>query len=324
MSTTISVPSGLVSNPAFQVVEHALPVTRVLVVSANESWRRDRLAELAGPQLASQAVGMGEPLGPWDVMLLDVEVSEGDAAEGLLDQASQSLGSEQAYGMITLMPGLAEPMAIGECLSLPDDVSPRELRTACLMLGEVVRIRRALAIAGASQAELRVAAETDPLTGVANRRAWDEELAWQIERAMNERRPLCVAIVDLDHFKQANDRLGHASADVLLKNAAHALRTAVRQSDFVARLGGDEFGLLVDGLDYDAAQQVIERARRSVGLPLGDSGDWLRASAGFCVWRPAQEGDVSALVGRLFGVADAALYRAKEVGRNRTAGRVVG
>jgi len=316
--------SAVVSTPDYQVVEHALPVTRVLVVSANESWRQQRLAELAGPQLTAQAVTLGEALEPWDVMLLDVEVAEDHSVEALLEAASASLGPEQAYGVVTITPGLWEPMALGESLSLPGDASPRELRMACLMLGEVVRARRALAVSGASQSELRARAETDALTGIANRHAWDDELAWQIERAVNEQRPLCLAIVDLDYFKRANDRLGHATADVLLKGAAHALRSALRQSDFVARLGGDEFGLLVDGLDYDAAQQVIERARRSVMLPYGDADEALRASAGFCVWRPTREADAASLAGRMFGVADAALYRAKEVGRNRTVGRVVG
>jgi Diguanylate cyclase, GGDEF domain/CHASE domain len=102
-----------------------------------------------------------------------------------------------------------------------------------------------LAQVGALYREVRRLARTDSLTGVPNRRAWDEELPRELARAARSGQPVCVALLDLDHFKQYNDRHGHQAGDRFLKEAAAAWQAVVRRTDVVARYGGEEFAILL-------------------------------------------------------------------------------
>ena len=142
-------------------------------------------------------------------------------------------------------------------------------------------------------------AREDPLTGLANRRAWDERLDAEIERAQRSGEVLSVVVVDLDGFKAVNDARGHQAGDRLLQATAASWRDATRGGgDLLARLGGDEFGLLASGADDVAAHGL---ARRLVEvLPHGVSG-----SVGVATWDRAE--GASDLVRR----ADRAMYRAK-------------
>ena len=94
-------------------------------------------------------------------------------------------------------------------------------------------------------AELRATAMRDQLTGLPNRRAWHDRLEQELAAASRSRRPLSVAVVDLDGLKQVNDTHGHEQGDQLIRRSAHAWAAAVRRSDFLARLGGDEFVVLL-------------------------------------------------------------------------------
>ena len=102
-------------------------------------------------------------------------------------------------------------------------------------------------------------ARTDSLTGMPNRRAFHAELERETERCRRYRQPFSIAYLDVDQFKQVNDRLGHAAGDALLKRVAMALQSSVRKVDLVARLGGDEFALLLPGADAIGAGVVIRR-----------------------------------------------------------------
>jgi diguanylate cyclase (GGDEF)-like protein/PAS domain S-box-containing protein len=146
---------------------------------------------------------------------------------------------------------------------------------------------------------------TDQLTGLPNRRAWEEGLARELSRARRETHPVCVAVIDLDGFKSYNDRLGHLAGDALLTETAHAWRAQVRAEDLLARYGGDEFAAIIPAWALDSAVAVIERLRTAT--PAGQT-----CSAGVAGWNQRE----SAL--ELFGRADAALYAAKQAGRNRT------
>jgi len=117
-------------------------------------------------------------------------------------------------------------------------------------------------------------ARTDALTGIANRRSFFEIAAIEIERARRHARPLTLAYVDCDDFKDVNDGLGHAQGDALLVVVAQTLRAATRTTDAVARLGGDEFGLLLPETDAGEAERLLERLRSNL----------LAAMAGHC-WR---------------------------------------
>ncbi len=142
---------------------------------------------------------------------------------------------------------------------------------------------------------------TDALTGLANRRAWDERLA----RAIDSEETLAVAMFDIDHFKRFNDTHGHPAGDRLLREAAAAWRAEIRSGDFLARLGGEEFGLLLTGDQVNTIHSMAERVRAR--MPSHQT-----CSAGIAI---REDGDTAeSVVSR----ADGALYAAKTGGRNRT------
>lgn len=150
---------------------------------------------------------------------------------------------------------------------------------------------------------LRVLAGTDPLTGTANRRAWDEELARTIAHADRDGWPLSVALLDLDDFKGYNDRYGHQAGDLLLKEVAAAWQGTLRAGDILARMGGDEFGVLLPGCDREMATTIAERLRACVRAA--------RCSVGVATWDRVETAE------QLLTRTDAALYEAKEQGRDR-------
>jgi diguanylate cyclase (GGDEF)-like protein len=154
---------------------------------------------------------------------------------------------------------------------------------------------------------LEAVARTDDLTGLPNRRCWEEELPRELARAGRDRQPVCVAMLDLDQFKHYNDRFGHQAGDRLLREATAAWRSRLRVSDLIARYGGEEFGLMLPGCPPDDAISLIERLRAAT--PEGQS-----CSAGVAAW----DGVESPLT--LVGRADSALYDAKQSGRDRTMG----
>jgi diguanylate cyclase (GGDEF)-like protein len=160
-----------------------------------------------------------------------------------------------------------------------------------------------LAQVGALYQEVRRLARTDSLTGVPNRRAWDEELPRELARAARSGQPVCVALLDLDHFKRYNDRHGHQAGDRLLKEAAAAWQAAVRKTDLVARYGGEEFAILLPDCGLADAVEIAGRLRTA--QPEGT------CSLGVAQWDGRE--DVTTLVAR----ADRALYAAKEAGRDR-------
>ncbi len=147
-------------------------------------------------------------------------------------------------------------------------------------------------------------ARTDELTALPNRRAWDEAVEREMSRARRTGRPLCMALLDLDHFKAYNDTHGHQAGDRLLKAAAAAWREVLRPGDLLARYGGEEFVAVLADCPPQEARAVAERLRRST--PSGET-----CSIGVATWDGAEA--VDALVRR----ADEALYAAKRAGRDR-------
>ncbi|KKB80078.1 hypothetical protein VW35_06450 [Devosia soli] len=152
-------------------------------------------------------------------------------------------------------------------------------------------------------------ANTDSLTGVLNRRAL-------FDRFGSGRQPNTTAVLmfDLDHFKQVNDRMGHAAGDRALQRFADILRQELRQGDIASRIGGEEFCAVLTGVDQDTAQTIAERIRKGfaeLGLAIDDNGLVATVSIGLAI--PAKDEEFSALLSR----ADAALYQAKNGGRNQ-------
>jgi diguanylate cyclase (GGDEF)-like protein/PAS domain S-box-containing protein len=149
-------------------------------------------------------------------------------------------------------------------------------------------------------------ARIDALTALPNRRHWDEELGRELARARRHGSPLCVALLDLDHFKLYNDTHGHREGDRLLRVCAASWRMAVRGSDFLARYGGEEFAVLLPDCDLEGAMEVIERLRENTP-------EVQTVSAGVAQWNGYEV--AAALIDR----ADLALYEAKRGGRDRAA-----
>jgi len=155
--------------------------------------------------------------------------------------------------------------------------------------------------------QLAELARIDAVTDVFNRRVWDEELARGLERARRTGRRCSIALIDLDHFKRYNDTYGHQRGDALLRAAAQAFATRLRGDDLIARFGGDEFAVLLHGCDLDRAIELFGRLQNM--LPGGQT-----FSAGIADSEGRE--DASKVLAR----ADEALYRAKELGRNRSVG----
>ncbi len=157
-------------------------------------------------------------------------------------------------------------------------------------------------------ARLEQLSHEDPLTGLANRRRWDAELSVVCAAARESGRPVSVVLLDIDHFKQINDRRGHAAGDEALQAVANLLRGRVRDGDLVARLGGDEIGVLLPGTDLEGAGGLAERVRGEAALlaPGGLVAGELTLSLGVTTGTGARAYPLE-----LMSCADAQLYCAK-------------
>ena len=209
----------------------------------------------------------------------------------------------------------------GICVPVPRDgaiVGVIEFFCAALRVRDQA-ITGALAIVGGQVGELlgiveqrhallrslEALALTDQLTGLPNRRAWEEGLDRELSRATREGHPVCVAVIDLDEFKRYNDEHGHLAGDALLTDTAIAWRGELRGGDLLARYGGEEFAAVIPAWPLDHAVAVVDRLRQAT--PRGQT-----CSAGVACWTRSE----SAM--GLFERADRALYAAKQAGRNRT------
>ena len=152
----------------------------------------------------------------------------------------------------------------------------------------------------ASQIEQHAAeARTDALTLLANRRAFDDELARRIGEFRRQRRGFSLILVDLDHFKRLNDQFGHQTGDEVLRGAARVLRRKMREMDLVARYGGEEFAVILPGTDLNAAAHAAQRAvegMRKCQVRNGDDG--FQVTASFGVAEFLENEDLAGIVSR--------------------------
>ena len=194
-----------------------------------------------------------------------------------------------------------------------------------LTIGLALLFGRELARRASVEAELAHLSQTDALTGLPNRRRFDEVLAHAWKSSRRTGKPLSLLIVDADHFKRYNDRYGHAVGDAVLKGLARCLAGSVhRPNDLVARVGGEEFGLLLPDTDGPGALRVAKEVHaRIAGLGVASAG--IGAGAVTVSIGIAEMSDCDGEESDLYRHADEALYAAKAKGRNRTeqAGRSV-
>lgn len=156
----------------------------------------------------------------------------------------------------------------------------------------------------------------DALTGLLDRGRFEAIAQSSVARSMSERRPVSLAIVDVDHFKQINDRYGHVTGDDVLRRVAQALRGSVRASDRIFRYGGEEFVVLCEGMPHDVALIHAERLRAAVPAAFGGSLAMVPTVSIGVATAPGDGGDLLELVRH----ADFHLYEAKNGGRNRVVG----
>lgn len=324
-----------------QVVEQAEQMA--IVAEATRDLARMTGAQAARPAICEAAVKVSGA--SWTVLYepspdgvgLRVTAGHGESVPGLLDEivlpfvgertaAVAAFGSREAIFVADTKtdPRVSQKLAqlTGASSVLVQPVVRQEQALGVLVIGWEQPVPhlsdRVRAITGLLSAEAAVAIEradllvrletvarTDDLTGLANRRAWDEELPRELARAKRERGALCVAMLDLDRFKDFNDRRGHQAGDRFLKQAAAAWREQLRTTDVIARYGGEEFAVVLPSCGLDEALPIVERLREAT--PLGES-----CSAGIACWDGTEPAD--SLVAR----ADAALYAAKDAGRDRT------
>jgi diguanylate cyclase (GGDEF)-like protein len=224
------------------------------------------------------------------------------------DEAGKRLAAARAAGLhgslaFPVRHG-AEVVGVVECfvrrLDVPDDELLELLDDLGVLLEQFIeRVEHSEQLS-----QLETMARTEELTGLPNRRAWEETLPREVARSRRTGRPLCVVLLDLDHFKAYNDTFGHLAGDTLLREAARAWRAALRTTDFLARFGGDEFAALLPDCPLDQGVALVERLRTA-----GD-GD-RTVSVGLAQWNGTET--VEELVHR----ADTALYQAKTAGRDR-------
>jgi len=218
------------------------------------------------------------------------------------------IGQGKALGLLVLQSGLKEVS--------PDPVARRKLLLTKQHLGEAVSNHIALALANLSLREtLRDESIRDPLTDLFNRRYLDETLPRELRRAERDQQALSLIILDVDHFKEFNDKFGHEVGDSLLRSLAAHLNSRTRGHDIACRYGGDEFLLVLPGASLEVACQRAERLREETKA-LGDGSVCL--SLGVASF-PGHGSTATALI----RAADLALYQAKAQGRNQVVSQVI-
>lgn len=201
--------------------------------------------------------------------------------------------------------GTAQYVVVARIVRKPGDSKLHILGPAASLAGVFLRLTSRVAFMATLQRETR----TDPLTGLPNRRGLLERLQADFARAARSRHPVCVAMIDLDHFKRYNDTHGHVAGDRLLASVTAALAATCRAQDLLVRYGGDELCLVLPETGVDGAAELAGKLRRAAAEAAGPSGVTL--SVGVAAWDGAE--DAVTLIGR----ADQALYRAKRDGGDR-------
>jgi diguanylate cyclase (GGDEF)-like protein len=257
-------------------------------------------------------------------------ILEGSLNVYLIAQESQehiSLHAGECVGEVSLIDGKypsAVVIAAETCriLSIPYDTVWSLINNSCAIAGNLLtllarRLRndnQAIAETQRSKMHFERQASTDTLTGVHNRHWMGEAFPRALQRCTHNKQPFAVMVVDIDHFKKVNDTYGHLVGDLALKTVAKCMAENLRPHDLLARYGGEEFAVLLTEADLDAAKMVAERLRSRIAaaeIRTNDISFHVTLSIGIT---PTQNDDK---LENLIDEADQALYRAKQMGRNR-------
>ena len=235
-----------------------------------------------------------------------------------------AVGASLSYGMVSTADTatkvatcflLAMPAVVGYVAALRLQKTERQEFWLRQQLQDANReLQGEVARRVALQVELERQAATDLLTGLPNRRALAERFPVEVARAQRTGEALSLVMFDLDHFKQVNDRYGHAGGDAVLRSVGQLCIRSFRGVDMAARVGGEEFAVLLPGASAQQAGAVMERFLHTLGdmdMDVGTQNVHITATAGVAQQQPGE--DLDTLMAR----ADTALYAGKEAGRNR-------
>jgi len=168
--------------------------------------------------------------------------------------------------------------------------------------------------------KLHILAITDSLTEILNRRAVIDSLIKEISRSGRERKPLCIAMLDIDHFKAINDTYGHVAGDKVLKEVVSRAKAGLRPYDIIGRFGGEEFVIGIVNTDQEKSIEITERIRKNIcEMPFRVERKNLNVSVsiGLTNITPPEIIDPNGVLDEMIKIADDALYEAKETGRNK-------
>ena len=242
----------------------------------------------------------------YEVALLDLDLPDANGLEAF--ERIRALDSRLPVVMLTASED--EKLGIAAIESGVQDFLAKQ-HISGRMLDRVLRfaIARQLKVMG-----IQAAADTDPLTGLHNRRFLEKFFSECLSEAKTHLRPICLCILDVDHFKQINDRFGHFVGDVILKGIASLLNTELPAGFCITRIGGEEFALLMPNHDLEASGKRIESllgklAARSIQID--DQTVFVTASAGLIEMQSGESWN------QAYVAADEALYKAKSLGRNQ-------
>jgi two-component system cell cycle response regulator len=250
---------------------------------------------------------------PPDVILLDIEMPELDGFEVLAALKADPALQDIPVVFLTSRSSVTDVVAglrggAHDYLKKPFDHIELVAR-----VGSAVHVKKLQDQLRQRNADLDQMSRSDPLTGLYNRRHLDEQLARLHADADRHQEPLCVLLLDIDHFKRVNDTYGHPAGDVVLCSFADRLRSNVRGNDVVGRWGGEEFLVLMPRTDLAGALEVAERLRAAAAASPVCTGGWsiqVTVSGG-CVLSTGVGADT------LLQLADSCLYAAKASGRNK-------
>lgn len=248
---------------------------------------------------------------PVDIFLTGIEVGTMSGLEACWSLKS-NCETESVYTIVVTASGedrrLEESLDAGADDFIRKPVNMTELRARLRAASRLVRM----------QNQFRRLAETDALTGAANRRAFMQYLDIQTQNAGRDEIPLSVIMVDLDHFKLVNDAHGHGAGDRVLVETVRAIQGCLRDGDMLGRLGGEEFCVILPGAGLHSAALAGERIRAAVeAMTIAtEAGDPVPVTASLGVASLANS-DLIVSPDALLQAADAALYHAKDSGRNR-------
>jgi two-component system cell cycle response regulator len=311
------------AGPADDPPEARLEVTTILVIDDSSAARVEIRGVLEQSGLFARVLEAADGLAGLrlllaesiDVVLCDLEMPGLDGEKVLRAQRARPGADAVPFFFLTAERDpdrMARLLRAGAADTVTKPFHPAELLAR---LETHLRLQRLQAELREKNAMLEHLSTTDSVTGLRTRRYVGEALSLELLRATRYRTPLAVAMADLDHFKQVNDTWGHPAGDAVLRDVSQTVLGVLRGTDIAGRYGGEEILLVLPQTDLEGAAALAERVRVSIEERRFDVGNGQRIAltASLGVAALAQVPSVEALV----QAADAALYEAKEAGRNR-------